>query len=195
MNKRLKYVSAPSLRMLIVMVLGAWSASVAAGIIGFTYTGIDPTCSTCSATGTGSFSFADSPTSVGLGDLTSFSFTQTYTDTSVPVAGTFNYSLLDLLSFAATLDLAQNLTALALETKEVRVTSGEFLPQSFKVTSLASAETEICSQTKGGNECLQVTAGSISTSAVPEPATLFLLIIAAAGLIGHVFRSREVAPI
>ena len=104
MNRRLKYVSAPSLRMLIVMMVGAYSASVAAGIIGFTYTGTDPTCPSCSATGTGSFSFADSPTSVGLVDLTSFNFTQTYTDTSIPLSGTFNYGLLDRLSFAATLD-------------------------------------------------------------------------------------------
>ncbi len=187
-----------SLRILVLVVFGAWGASATATIIAFSYTG-DGTnlgCSICFATGSGSFSFADSPTSVSLGDLTGFTFTQTYTDTSIPASGTYDYGLSDLLSFTATLDSAQNVTDLALVTQYVLASSGPFAAQSFVVASVADADTDQCDPTQKGGFCerQRLTSGAVTTSVIPEPATIYLLIMAAAGIVGHVFRSREGGP-
>jgi len=80
------------------------SGAANAGVINFTYSGTAPSCATCSESGSGSFSFADSPVSVGLTDLTAFSLVNTYTDSSAPLSATYTYTFNDLLSFAATLD-------------------------------------------------------------------------------------------
>jgi hypothetical protein len=159
------------------------AGAAGAGVINFTYTGTDPLCATCSETGVGSFSFADSPTSLSLGDLTAFSLVISYTDTSPPpISLTFIYGLGDLLSFAATLDSAQNLTALSFETIFVYESSCGFFctRESLNVTSLDSAKTSTCNDlTKGG--CVDVvfpnTQGFLTTS-IPEPSTIALLSIA-----------------
>jgi hypothetical protein len=178
----------------ILAVFGLWAASAGATIIEFTYTGGPGTaCPTCSATGIGSFSFADSPTSVGLGDLTAFSLLYTLTDSSVPVTGTFTYSLADLISFSATLDSSQDVTALAFETSFVGSdTPLTLLPESVTVTSLANAETKACAPPKAGgcNGSVQITSGSVTAAAIPEPATIFLLMLGVSGLLGHFFSRR-----
>jgi hypothetical protein len=177
----------------ILALFGLWTASAGASIIGFTYAGSATFCPTCSFAGSGSFSFADSPTSVSLGDLTAFSFVLTYADSSVPETDTYTYGLTDLISFSATLDPSQNVTALSLQTDVVAPDgAGTFDPQYFVVTSLTDAETFPGCLPINCKVTFPSSTGSITApSAVPEPATIFLLMLAASGLLGHFFSRRD----
>jgi hypothetical protein len=79
--------------------------TASATTIAFTYTGGGgAACTGCTTTGNGSFSFDDSPTSVGLADLTAFSLatggptlaTQNLRVTSLAVNGAATYSCMSL---------------------------------------------------------------------------------------------------
>jgi hypothetical protein len=89
----------------ILLVLGLCAPPARAGTITFSYSGLDVTGfpGGGSSVGSGSFSFADSPSTVGLAGLTSFAFTQTTTLNSPLEVSSFNYGLADLQTFSATL--------------------------------------------------------------------------------------------
>jgi hypothetical protein len=74
-----------------------------AATIDFTYTGTDVVGGTSGPiSGTGSFSYAGSPSSLTEAGLTSFNFTDTFNIAGFGT-GVFDYSLGDLTSFSATL--------------------------------------------------------------------------------------------
>jgi hypothetical protein len=167
------------------LVLAAVCDIAAAGVINFSYTGSNG--GTFSADGSGSFSFADSPSSLDLSDLQSFAFHTTFSDTA---GGTtiivFDYSLSDLLSFSATLSGA-NLASIAFSTRAIFPTSAIFpcddcdpLPASFILTSSGGAQGSTCFGFPGDDNPCVITRGTITV--IPEPATVALFILGLSGL-------------
>ncbi len=121
--------------------------------------------------GSGIITFApDSLTTIGLADLTSFSFALNYTGSSGPSTTTF--ALTDLSAFSATLDGAGNVTSLSLFSiqYDFGVGGGVYASEGFNF-SLPNGSTT--------NPDAGVTFSSGTVTAtlatVPEPASLTLL--------------------
>ena len=171
---------AKNLSSLLVAALFGFASAAAASVINFSYSGV-PNCSphSCTDEMTGSFAFADSPLSIGLADLTSFSLTDTLTYTDVPQAFTVTRSLTDLQSFSATLDVAQNLLTLSFKTDNFNDQVGGVV---FTSTGASSAEVVHCfvTENKDGPQehCGLLSDGSlIATTSVSEPSIIPLLVI------------------
>jgi hypothetical protein len=160
-----------------------------AGMISFTYSGTDASGGPQTSSGSGSFSFADSPTSLGLGDLTSFTFSQTTIDPGTGTS-TYDYSLSDLTAFKATLTTGGLLTGLNLTTDVIVGSNPDITSQSFVVTSLA---TNGASTFSLGGGHLQVGTVTPTTTAAPEPASVTLLGLGSLGLLGYGWRRRKQA--
>lgn len=157
----------------LVVFLAAGPNSAPAGMITLTYSGVNEDNSYISAVGLGSFSFTSGATSLTLGDLTGFSFTQTTTlaDPNLSGSSTYTYGLADLVSFAATLSATGTVTALKLQTKYVNASNGFLNPQYLVVGSLGRNGTTFYQSGRDGD----VTTGTvIAATSVPEPASLLL---------------------
>lgn len=180
------------LRFVLATLFAGLCSVATAGAISFTYAGSSG--GTLSAVGSGSFSFADSPSSLTLADLQSFHFGVTQHDTSDNSTLVFNYSLVDLISFSASLS-GGDVVSLALATRFIYPTSASFplcgdcepFSQALVITSLGSngAEMRTCEAFAQVGDCRSsdvrlLVRGSIAV--VPEPATLALLVLGLAGL-------------
>jgi hypothetical protein len=150
---------------------------LAAGTVTFDYAG---TPGASYSSGPGSFSYVGPLASVGLGDLTSFSF-----DLCVNNGGTcfVPFALADLLSFSATI-AGGSVSALSLTTDfVVSITPGGF-PEDFVVSGLGADQAQN-NANHGDGFIPTINLGIVTTdgpgvSGVPEPGTMFP---AAAGLI------------
>ena len=171
-----------TLRSLLASALLGFATAATATVISFSYTGV-PNCAPHSCTDelTVSFAFADSPLAVDLADLTAFSLTDTFTYTDVPQAFTETRSLADLQSFTATLDAAQHLLTLSFKTDTVNDQIGG-MELTFTSTATPSVEVVHCftAEEKDGprERCGLLSTGSlITTTSVPEPSIIPLLVI------------------
>jgi hypothetical protein len=185
--KRLAFLAAVA-----CLCAGALPGTGRAGfIVDFTYSGAGGFHTT---TGSGSFSFANGLTTVGLSDLTAFSFTQT--EVLGGKSGTFDYGLSDLTSFSATLGPGPTVTALSLASDFVAQSSGGLLliDESLSFTGLGTNEALILGN-KPGVGIITASTGTVTitspTTATPEPASLTLLGMGAAGLLGYGWRRRQ----
>lgn len=163
---------------LVPLTLTTTSRTAYADSITFSYTGSTPTI--IDVTGSGSFAYSGSPSSLTLASLTAFTFTQT--TTSHPggdESGTFTYSLADLTSFSATLN-GNTLLTLSLQTGFKTGTNLDFNPESFTVTNLGAngSSTHSVIQIPGGPTIISLlSTGQVTQtggSTVPEPSTLAL---------------------
>ncbi len=169
MQRNLTYVLA--------CVLGLGTMPAVAGTVTFDYTG---TPGASFSSGTGTFSYAGALASVGLGDLTSFTF-----NLCVNNGGTcfppFTFS--DLLSFSATID-AGSVTALSLTTDFVDGTNGA-VPEDFVVSGLGAGQAENESNSQGDiflvDQGIVTTAGP-GVASVTEPGMLALFGVGLVGL-------------
>ena len=151
----------------------------AAGVINFSYTGDNG--GTVSLNGSGSFSFADSPSLLDSpSDLQSFAFHVTFTNTADGTIIVLDYELIDVVSFFASIP-GGNPASLAFSTTAKFPTSAIFpcldcdpLPDSFSLTS-GGAEGHICFGPDGGDNPCASTVGT--TAAIPEPGTVALLVL------------------
>ena len=166
-----------------------------AGLITFTYSGpsVFPGAPGLT-TGSGSFSFDDSPTSLALADLTAFDYTLNVTATvpGLPPQTTFNFALADLTTFSATLGPGGVPTSLALSTRPVPATNPAFLPETFVVNSLGTngaATFNFIGQ--------QLTLGTVTVTPtavpVPEPSTFALAGMACVIGLGYAWRRKRAA--
>ena len=127
--------------MLAVAMLGlvAATAGQARGgmIVTFSYSGNGgPDDQGFLTNGSGSFSFDSSLPGVGLGNLTSFSFTMNESGVNIP-ANTVNYGMADLVSFTASIGPDLTVTALTLDTRGVVGSEPESYAREFTVSSLS----------------------------------------------------------
>lgn len=157
----------------IFWLLNGTISNVSATTINFDYSG-SPLI-----TGSGSFSFTNGLSQVGLADLNSFNLTL-IADYGDSVKPSFSFSFSDLTAFSATLDQNLLLTSLNLSTNNVfsiplTNSSGAFFaPQSFHVTAIDT--TGGAFTTSNGFDMSSTGIVTQSTSAtVPEPSTLSLL--------------------
>ena len=81
----------------LALVVGVGSP-VRAGMVSLTYSGVNGDNHAITAVGSGNFQFADGLTTLSLGSLTAFSFTQTTTlaDSSLSGSSQYRYGLADL---------------------------------------------------------------------------------------------------
>ena len=183
------------LRSLLASALFGFATAATATVINFSYTGV-PNCAPNSCTDelTVSFAFADSPLAIGFADLTAFSVTDTLSYTNVPASFTATRGLADLQSFTATLDAAQHLLTLSFKTDNFNDQIGG-LEFTFTSTAVPSAEVVHCyaSEEKDGprERCALLSTGSlITTTSVPEPSIIPLLVIGL-GMAGFGFGGIE----
>lgn len=148
-------------------------SNVSATTINFDYSG------SSLITGSGSFSFMNGLSQVGLADLNSFNLTL-IADYGDSVKPSFSFSLSDLTAFDATLDQSLLLTSLSLSTNKVfsvpqtNSAGAFFAPQSFHVTAIDTAGGAFT--TSNGFDMSSTGTITQSTSVtVPEPSTLSLL--------------------
>lgn len=166
-----------------------------AALISFTYSGpnVFPGL-TGNTTGRGSFSFADSLTSLALADLTAFSYVQDVTAippfTGPPTQTTFIFALADLTTFSATLGPGGVPTSLALSTRPVPAANPFFFPETFIVSSLATNGAATFN-----NIGQQLTRGTVTitptAAPVPEPSTIVSASIAGLMGLGYGWRRRK----
>lgn len=159
-----------------------------AGLVTFNFNGVNVFAGASgTTTGVGSFSFADSPTSLTLANLTGFSDVETVNAAfgGLPTRQTtFTFGLGDLTAFSATLTPGGALTSLSLITRPVSSPSPSFIPETFVVTSLSTNGAATFN-----NIGQQLTQGTVTPAAVPEPATLAGA--AVAGLFGLAYGWRR----
>lgn len=140
-----------------------------AAVINVAYTATSITNGASSETGSGMITFApDSLTTVGIGDLTGFSFS--LTDSGTSGTSTVTFALTDLASFSATLDGAGNVTSLNLATTAYDFGNGAGLYAneglSFSLPTGSTVNADVGT----------ITTGTLTASeSVPEPASLTLL--------------------
>jgi hypothetical protein len=144
-------------------------------IVDFSYSGTGTSPNT--ATGNGSFQFADGLSTLGKSDLTSFSFTQTV-DTKEGrnvKESTVTYGLSDLTSFSATIGSGPEVTSLSLQTKAL---SGEGYTAiyAFNISNLGpgGAETTLKLGIVEDTGAVSITSITSSSPAVPEPSSAIL---------------------
>ncbi len=164
-----------------------------AGLITFNYSGRNVFPGQMgNTTGIGSFSFADSRTSLALADITAFSYVQTVTAIlgGAQQQTTFNFALADLTRFSATLGPDGVPTSLSLSTRPVPAANPIFVPETFVVNSLrtdgAATFNFIGQQLTLGTVTLAPTAAP-----VPEPSTLVSAGIAGLMGLGYAWRRRK----
>jgi len=152
--------------------------SVVPGIPGFT-------------TGVGRFAFDDSRTSLTLGDLTEFGYTQTVLAIigGRPQQSLFTFGLADLTSFSATLGPGGVPTSLALTTGLVPATNPAFVPETFVVDSLVPDGAATFNPLG-----LRLTTGTVTifpATPVPEPSTFALGGIGGLLALGYTWHRRK----
>jgi hypothetical protein len=166
--------------MLAAAILGLMAATAGPGragtIVGFEYAGRGgPDFGGLIATGTGTFSFANGLSTVGLADLTSFTFNM---EENTPNTATFG--LADLTSFSASLGAGPTLTSLALETDSVQGSNPETEPRRFAVSSLNAGDAFTYYVFIGFSFSLTsgtVTITSVRPTTVPEPSSVVLAVL------------------
>ncbi|HEY6376698.1 MAG TPA: PEP-CTERM sorting domain-containing protein [Edaphobacter sp.] len=153
--------------------------------------------------GSGSFVYNGSPSSLTLASLTGFTFTDTFNLVPPTFTSNFTYSLADLISFSATLS-GDTLVTLSLQTgfepgdNPIRDPNGRpiFAPESFTVTNLdfggsTTQDNGRVGLTSTGR--VTQTGSSVSSSPVPEPSALAFFgigILSLTGAARRKFRSR-----
>lgn len=161
-------------------------------IVDFSYSGRGgPDFAGLISTGTGSFSFSGGLSTVGLADLTSFSFTL---NENTPNTATF--SLADLTSFSASVGVGPTLTGLALATGPVQGSNPETYPREFVISSLDPGNASTYYYVDFLGQPFSLTAGSVTitsivTSSVPEPSSLSLAVLCALLVAGGWSRRRN----
>lgn len=179
---------------LVLIAFVAATRESAAGMINFTFAGVDMSGSDefygTPTMGSGSFSFADGATSVNLNNLAfgpnnlaGFSFSDT---TNYKTIGptTFSYGFNDLNFFSATLTPSGTLTSLRLST--IQKESDNFFyyqSQAFIVMSLAASEAFSINLGHAG-----VLIGTVTPAAVPEPTSI---VLCGLGLVGALAAGRR----
>ncbi len=179
--------------------LAATAGPARAGtIVTFSYSGNGgPDSQGVLANGAGSFSFGNVMPGVGLGNLTSFSFTlneQTENENGPPTTvNTVQYGLADLSSFTASVGPGPTMTALALDTHGVVGTEPGSYAREFTVSSLTppSASTHLIIL----GFPIFLTSGTVTinsvTPAVPEPSSFTLAVLGALIVAGGWSRRRK----
>jgi hypothetical protein len=180
------------IQMLTLVVVGAAAPSLHAGFVTFTYTTLNPGPPTYS--GSGSFAYAGSLASIGLGNLSSFTFVLDLTSpSSIPPTAIFDYSLADLLTFSASVS-GGAVTSLSFTTDtQAAINTSNFdeNQKSLVVTSLAVGGATILNNDQVFNRITQSDNGTITTQGpAPEPSTA-LLAGGAALLLGLWHRTRR----
>lgn len=175
----------PVLAAVLGLMVGAAGEARAAVTVSFSYSGRGgPDEAGLVATGTGSFSFADGLTTVGLADLTAFDFTLTE---NTPNVATFG--LTDLSSFSAEVGPGTTVTGLALRTGPVQGTNPETERREFGVSSLGAGDAATYFVLLGVPfEQTTGTATITPAATAPEPSTFALA--AAGGLVAAAARAR-----
>ena len=151
----------------------------AATIVQFSYSGRGvPGFEGIFCNGNGSFSSADDLSTVGLADLTSFSFSMEETAQNSP-SNSVTFGLTDLKDFSATLGAGPSLTSLSLDTGPVQGTDNQTEPRGFSVSALGDggASTSYYLSIFGPFE---LTAGTVTITSVvvPEPPAITLAALA-----------------
>jgi hypothetical protein len=140
------------------------------------------------SSGTGSFSFADGLSTVGMSDLSSFHF-----DLEENTPNTTIFGLTDLKSFSATVGPGPTLTSLNLDTYATQGPDPTSYPREFTIASLdpPAAETHVVIL----DYPFFWTSGTVTITAVtvPEPSSLTLAVlgIGAVNVAGGWSRRRQ----
>ena len=158
-----------------------------AGTILLKYSGQNEDNYYINAIGSGSFSYNGSLTTLTLADLTGFQFNQTtpLSDPGLMGSDTYSYGLGDLKSFSATISATGVVTALRLQTGYVNSATNFLAPTYMVVSSLGRNGTTF---DQGGQDG-DLTTGTITASAVPEPSSLAMLGLA--GMVGTLAWRRK----
>ena len=176
--------------------LAATAGQAPAGtIVTFSYSGNGgPDNQGFISTGAGSFSFAGSLPGVGLGNLTSFSFTpnEMLVNEKRTTSNTVQYGLADLNSFTASVGPGPTLTSLALDTHGVVGSEQGSYAREFTVSSLTppSAGTHLIIL----GFPIFLTSGTVtidSVTTVPEPSSFTLAVLGALFVAGGWSRRRK----
>jgi hypothetical protein len=172
------------------------SVSAHADTIDFSYSGTSP-YSTDPFTGTGSFSYTTTSTTVALADLTSFSFTLDLTDPNL--TGVFTFDEASLTSFNATVNAGQ-LVSLSLDTNyanAVVTCKGlcSVFPEEFHIVASTGSTCASCPDPQGQE--YKTSSGPVvqtnfaPPATVPEPASLTLISTGALALVGVARRKLQ----
>jgi hypothetical protein len=162
-------------------------------IVNFSYSGRGgPDFAGTISNGSGSFSFAERLSSIGLSDLSSFNFTL---NENTPDTTTFGLS--DLTSFSAFVSSGPSLTVLALVTDPVQGSNQETEPREFGVSSLSPGGAYSNFLIHFLDESFQLTTGSVTINSigpnsVPEPSTFTPAVVGAQIVLGAWSRRRNV---
>jgi hypothetical protein len=159
-----------------LLLVGVAAPSLHAATITFDYDG--PTVGSASYSGSGSFSYNGPLTSVGLGQLTAFSFTMDlFASGQIPNPAIFDYGLADLTAFSATIS-GGFVTALTLTTDFQAATNTSNFDEDNKglvVNSLAVGGAPLYNFSDILNSTTLIGNGTIIiTSPTPEPSTALL---------------------
>jgi hypothetical protein len=158
------------------------SPGVAGTIVSFSYSGNGgPDNEGFDTKGTGSFSFPTGLSGVGQGNLTSFTFTMTETQSPLPGINTVTFGLSDLTSFSASLGPDGTVTGLSLTTGPVEGSDTTTYPRLFVISSLGTGNASTLWDFHGLTFGLTSGTATITAVAVPEPSSLVLAV--AGGLI------------
>jgi hypothetical protein len=147
-------------------------------MVTFTYAAPEDSNGT-TTTGIGAFSYTGNLASITLSEITAFDFHLTFTNSDYTIDPVFDFGLVDLLSFSATVS-GGVVTSLSLQTGfEYADNSDAFLGERLTVTSLATGGANNDAQDElNPNIITVINTGTITTQGpggtVPEPSTLWL---------------------